>query len=391
MGDRERDSDDEIDEEDLPLSERITKLEKSAEEARAMIKAVNQALWRQGFPVEALGDANSASKPAPKSGIRIGGKLSFRGVEMSDEYFDELDEDGDGLLRLSDVRGMLSFRDPGKLGKAVHAWKFSRFETWRMWLADRGIPNEGGALRKPHFTALRKYLEPTHPLMPELKTSGLGFLPKNQRLWRDIKVRIGEAIAARDPNAKRECEPNYLDLTELSFVLNTCGLHYCEQEIMRAMIPRARLEVVLQQLRRKTFKMDYASDPHLYRAQLMNKGLPPPEDAVAGDISKKDMRTCRPESLLAWAMATRPAPILPGMHRAVLALKYNTHWYFRRLSAQCARLWDLSLYFREAQVFKDFEGLEGGMATQRRTQPGLSSLYHSVIISILCIVYFFTK
>merc|ERR1711965_978998 len=120
-------------------------------------------------------------------------------------------------------------------------------------------------------------------------------------------------------------DPDYLDMEEMSFVMCSTGFIYSKTELLEGMIVRARLEKVLQQLKRKVFKKDYVDSPDRYRSQLLNKGLPPPEDDVSrDDITKHDMRRIKPHCLLAWLHSDGLKPSLPPIHTNILKFRYST-------------------------------------------------------------------
>jgi Ca2+-binding EF-hand superfamily protein len=86
--------------------EEILKLQIKADELRAMIAAIDDSLKDQGLDLDSAKEKNGKQKSSmPQSGIRIDGKLSFRGKQMAEEYFRRLDENEDGFLDFSEFRG----------------------------------------------------------------------------------------------------------------------------------------------------------------------------------------------------------------------------------------------------------------------------------------------
>ncbi len=86
------------------IEARLVKLREKKTEMEALLKAIETTLIEDGY----LDDSKAASRQnfSIMTGIRINEKLSFRGKEKAREFFDYLDEDGDGYLTLKDIRGM---------------------------------------------------------------------------------------------------------------------------------------------------------------------------------------------------------------------------------------------------------------------------------------------
>jgi Ca2+-binding EF-hand superfamily protein len=81
-------------------------LQRKENELASLIQSIDATFTDMGFRID-----NSVSvikkKGNPSSGIRMKGKLSFRGKEKAEEYFDVMDIDRDGLLNFEDFRGIL--------------------------------------------------------------------------------------------------------------------------------------------------------------------------------------------------------------------------------------------------------------------------------------------
>jgi len=81
------------------------------DELESLVRSIEHTLVEEGYMafVDTLAyqdrQGKGGQRPPPQPGIRIRGKLSFRGRDMAAEYFDYLDEDGDGYLTFSDFRG----------------------------------------------------------------------------------------------------------------------------------------------------------------------------------------------------------------------------------------------------------------------------------------------
>jgi Ca2+-binding EF-hand superfamily protein len=86
------------------LLEKLAGLQKKEEDLQALLESVDVSLYDMGYHIEK--ETNSKSgKVMPQTGIRIGGKLSFRGKEKSAEYFKLIDTDNDGYVNFEDLRG----------------------------------------------------------------------------------------------------------------------------------------------------------------------------------------------------------------------------------------------------------------------------------------------
>jgi hypothetical protein len=84
---------------------KLSALQRKEDELASLIQSIDATFMEMGFRID-----NSVSvlkkKGAPSSGIRMKGKLSFRGKEKAEEYFDVMDLDRDGFLNFEDFRGM---------------------------------------------------------------------------------------------------------------------------------------------------------------------------------------------------------------------------------------------------------------------------------------------
>ena len=145
MADSDTDSD--LDEEELSLQDKIKKLEKKANETRGMLDSINQALLSQGNPREVLFPSVYAQFK-PQSGIRINNELSFRGEQMTDEFYDYLDSTTshstnemskyESKIGFEEIRATLSLADYDNWGFS-HKYENLDPETWRLLLFDMDI------------------------------------------------------------------------------------------------------------------------------------------------------------------------------------------------------------------------------------------------------------
>ena len=79
---------------------RVDDYRRRKENLEVLLARVDKSLIQAGYEVP-----NAASPTPIHSGIQIDGRLSFRGEEKARELFRFLDEDHDGLLSFSDLRG----------------------------------------------------------------------------------------------------------------------------------------------------------------------------------------------------------------------------------------------------------------------------------------------
>ncbi len=102
------------------LLRRLKILAKQEEEIALMIESVDASLLDLGYQVQNPGGKNVV----PQTGIRMHNKLSFRGKQKAEEYFQFVDNDRDGLLNFEDIRSMKAFSNTKGL---VH---HSEFSNW---------------------------------------------------------------------------------------------------------------------------------------------------------------------------------------------------------------------------------------------------------------------
>eukprot|EP01041_Mallomonas_annulata_P009656 gene9656-20082_t len=81
--------------------EKMWRLKLRKSELKNLLAAVEESLIDSGHLVR----QNFQKSGPPQNGIRIKGKLSFRGEEKAKELFDILDSNNDGWLSFEDFRG----------------------------------------------------------------------------------------------------------------------------------------------------------------------------------------------------------------------------------------------------------------------------------------------
>lgn len=81
----------------------IEKLKARELEIEVLVAAIEQNLEENGYKV-----TNKVYSGSMQNGIRIHGKLSFRGCDKAEEYYNVLDEKKEDYLNFLDFRGMKS-------------------------------------------------------------------------------------------------------------------------------------------------------------------------------------------------------------------------------------------------------------------------------------------
>ena len=84
--------------------EKLRRLQNKKIELESLLRAIEATLIDDGYLTES--SFADSQKTPPLTGIRINNELSFRGQEKAGDFFDYLDEDGDGYLTLLNIRGI---------------------------------------------------------------------------------------------------------------------------------------------------------------------------------------------------------------------------------------------------------------------------------------------
>ena len=348
--------------------DQIIKFHMKAEELKAMIEAVEHTLIDDGYDFKGRNVTHVSTR---QTGIRIGNELSFRGIQMAEEYFERLDERKCETIGFQDFRAMLSLQN-GFYG-LVHDEEYCSWESWKLFMADNEMPTDKyGQIDIHDFIEYRKRIERLYPLAHELEKSGVGFLPRIQKLWSTIKILIQEVLAIRSTiDSDGEVitrQDNRLSLEEATFVLSCAGICYSREELMRNMIPRARLEKALAALMQDNFKSGYVKDTHRY-AKVLLEGH---KQAEVKPVNKTFLQTISPSGLIAWVFAGRPAPEYPEMYQKLLNLKYSCIRCMRNFRCNSTILWDTGLHLKERMVFRDYKYDKAELETTFRASNFLS-------------------
>jgi hypothetical protein len=103
-GQGDEDGPDEEEEEVTSPQERLKRLYERKENLMSNLQDIDESLAKLGYNVDSV--KTKELKKDLQTGIRIDGKLSFRGIAMAAEYFKRVDEDNDGFLGWEDFRAM---------------------------------------------------------------------------------------------------------------------------------------------------------------------------------------------------------------------------------------------------------------------------------------------
>ena len=195
-------SDEELPEEDL--GEKLQRLYLQRDDLYINLKAVDEALGELGYTVDSQ-DVKAMKRQA-QTGIRIKGKLSFRGRQMAAEYFRFLDQDRDGYLCWEDLRAMRALAEgaANRLG-LLHEQEFLTWESWRMYMDDAGIGTDKyGRMDLENFVKLRELIEMRQPLARELARAAVQLGQAQNSNWRSLGVSIGSSRTRRSgPKLRR--------------------------------------------------------------------------------------------------------------------------------------------------------------------------------------------
>lgn len=327
-------------EERLTPEEEIEKLKVRIDEARAVIKAIEHNLREDGYDIK---ETSAVISRIPQSGIRIGNKLSSRGLEMAEEHFKMYDEDGDGWLSLLDFRTLLT-RQRGRL--LVHDFKYSNVEAWRMYMSEKGFPIDArGFMNVKSYQEYRKTVELKYPLASELSDLGIGFLPPDLKRWGLMKVLIKERLSLH-PQVDLETR---LTLDDAEYILSCSGLCYAREELFAQMIVRAKFEKVAENIVRNNYRMGYVEDPHRYAKVLLGT-----ESMKSSPITKEFIATVKPDTLVALAFSRHEPPSYCNLYQYCLKCKFEVQRMISLVSAQLCTLYDVGLHLKERMVYRDF-------------------------------------
>lgn len=341
-------SDLDSDEEKEDLNEKLKRLYDVKDDLHINLKAVEESLAELGYTVD-TNDVKVARRQA-QTGIRIGGKLSFRGKQMAAEYFAYLDEDKDGYLGWADLRAMRSLAEGAcnRLG-LVHEPAFLSWESWRMFMDDAGIKtDEHGRINLENFVKLRELIEMKQPLARELKMVELGFLPPLLKEWSEIKTLVSEVMSVR--SEARAQDSRGLNYDEAQYVLANAGIVFTRPEFFFHMVSRALREKTMESLLLKNLKKRYAGSPSKY-AQVLAAGVIPQHKLL---VEVDDIKYTKVSQLTAWLYANRPQETKKGLYRNAIICKWRMYRWIRYVDLVTRTMFNLAITMRHRKVFEDF-------------------------------------
>ena len=275
------------------------KLRGEIEDLQASLHAVEYILIDQGFL-----DPNEGFQRVvvPKSGIRINGKLSFRGQEKAREMFDRLDERSTGGLGFEEYRTMKSLKHPYDF---VHQQEWSSWEAWRMYMADCGIPtNIHGQIFSDDLLRHRIDIELDDPLMTDLEAACLGYLQAPLLMWAKIKSLLEETTNFRSADVEYH---GRLNMEESSYVLCNAGFCYSKAELFKLMIRRVKFENLMNNLSSKALKGNLFLSPERLGRLFEGGKLAIPES----HLDLEEIATISPTHLVGWIFSDKLAPVSP--------------------------------------------------------------------------------
>jgi len=345
-GEHSEHSDDEIPEEDL--EEKLARLYAVRNDLYLNLKAVDERLADLGYTVDSK-DVKAMKRQA-QTGIRIKGKLSFRGRQMAAEYFDFLDQNRDGYLGWEDLRAMRSLAEgaTNRFG-FLHEPEYMSWETWRMYLDDAGIQTDKyGRMDLDNFIKLRELMEMRQPLARELTMVGMSCLPELLRRWASIKTLIGEVLAVR--SEARAQDDRGLGYDEIQFVLCNAGIVFTRPEFFFHMLDRALKEKTMESLLLKNLKKRYAVSPSKY-TQTLAQGVIPQRKLI---VEIDDIKYTKPSQLIAWLFAERPQETKKGLYRNLIIAKWKMYRFVRYVDQTTKTMFNMAVHLRQRKIFEDF-------------------------------------
>lgn len=262
-------------------------------ELEALLARVNRSLRDAGYRLDA-----SPPPSALKSGLNIGGKLSFRGIERAGELFDFLDEDKDGFLTFSDLRGVrasflhnsIQWEDGDQLvglllcNAALHSVVYecvptdltmTSREAWQASLHECGVElRDDGKLDRDQFVKWKMYCEEHcgQPLEHELRALGLPLLPRKLHQWRTLH----EAWAEYEGFVKGDLkgfllEDQSISLDEISFVLRSFGLVIPKAQLYGEMLLLYRKRNAMDEIKLRAYRRQMFANPERFKEEIVEE------------------------------------------------------------------------------------------------------------------------
>ena len=390
--------------EEMGAEEVVQKLRKLESDYLKQLSQVESKLEDMGFVVEhfkspdavCAGAADAAAdgmkKPKkvpgeilakkPLSGININGKLSFRGIEKSYEYFDRLDEDHDGFLNFGDFRAMKALSTGQQF---VLADEYLSKESWMMLMDDAGVRVDAdGHVDKAGFAKYRQVVESESPLERDLDFLKLGYLPGELKLWHILKGMLREVgehrscqlkqmlTGGQGPASDESYDPTApLSMEEVSYILANSGLVFTKADFMRAAVDRAWMEKLIETLDRVFTKKNLVGSDERFAKELGEGHIP--THGIRVHV-REDIKKVQPGRLLAWVFARRPSSVEGGpYYRRLISLKYAIYRKVRYIDERCKVIYKLALHFRARLIYRSFHVEKSGKESAAQGGKGAAA------------------
>mmetsp|Transcript_746 Transcript_746/g.1286 ORF Transcript_746/g.1286 Transcript_746/m.1286 type:complete len:822 (-) Transcript_746:261-2726(-) len=341
------------------LMENLFIMQRKEEELASLIQSIDTTFLEMGFKIDNSTNVTKKKAP-PNSGIRMKGKLSFRGKEKAEEYFDLMDVDNDGLLNFQDFRAIRGFSDPFGL---TNATEVQSCESWRLFMDDCGLtPNSMGGIGKDVFRRYRDSLEQIQPMSDELVWLHMGFLPPKQKHWAFCKYLLNEQLDFRESRLPpiREAGPRdeIFVAEDLSYFFATAGKSTtCSKiEIAILMYERTLKRRLLDELLFKYSKRNLAKPDFGFKLdedgylQLKFK-----EDELK--VTADDTIRVEKKNLLPWLVGVPVLFDTTEIYRTLIHYKYQFIRQIRRFESFARNMFFFGAHINDRLVFRDFPPL----------------------------------
>eukprot|EP00981_Chlorochromonas_danica_P006986 scaffold1510_cov176-Ochromonas_danica.AAC.6 len=284
------------------------------------------------------------------SGIVMKSKLSFRGKEKAQEYFQLLDLDQDSLLRYSEVRAVHAFAHPYGL-VADPGWQSEG--AWRATMLEHGYQLQDSAMTLPGFVAYRMDVESRQSLATELLALRCGLLSKPLQKWGKAKQLIRELMQWRVEKRVLSAEElvrvqDRLTFEELQFFLNNFGLSYTKPE-----------RKVNSQLLRVYSRLHLSEEDYTFRLNPEGRLLVNKEEEYAAfhdteTFVAQELEEAPVVDFIGWLFSC-PTLINPKtFYRTALQWKYRCLRAIQSLDSYSRMIFSFGAHCNDRLIFRDF-------------------------------------
>jgi hypothetical protein len=381
--------------------EKMAKLQKRKEELILRVLAIDSALADDAIPINyGLNSvvprsgihAKRTTQTNPSSGIRINNKLSFRGKQKAGEYFERLDEDGDGYLTFDDFRAMISLTDPNGLvsdsvkttnnssssssagGYRDSNHHYRDWEAWRMYMDDLGVKTDQfGRIDKAGFVKYRGVVELDMPLSRELEKLSVDLLPRDLSLWKRLKELIHDVYLHKKlthTDMLHEFDPA-LHLEDVAFVLGNLGYVYTREEFIDCMKIIAPFQLCMHELLRVSFHKYYATSNDVFK----NHGTDDFKEKLV--IRIKNLIYIPPHVLAGWVFGRRVEPKPMDLYRQLIHLKQTALYYWRKIDFVTRVMFEAGMQIRLRMVYRHMKPMEKIITKEEKTFSNIGCMIGS--------------